>query len=491
MEQVDSVNNTEVVLIVEDSRAIAVELQRKIDEHTEFRAEIVGTCEAAVEFARQHRNEIFLAILDLNLPDSGDGGIVDVFCELEIPSIVFTADLDETTRRLMLTKDIIDYVVKDTRSIDTILRYIERLDLNRRIGVLVVDDSDSLRSVLSRMLGKLMFCVLEAPDAETALKMINSGADIRLAIVDYEMPGMNGVELVRRIRERFSREELGVIGLSSSGEPLLTAKFIKNGANDFIIKPFEAEAFYCRVRSTLENLELISRLKEANTVKNQFLGMAAHDLRSPISGINGFTQLLLDNLCGDLTEEQRDIIEVINVANWQMNEMVNDLLDISAIESGQLKLKKEKAYLRELVESRLRIHCISARNKAITFRTDLQEVGPIWFDVRRMGQVIDNLLTNALKFSPAGSFVDLSLAGEGGEVEFCVRDYGQGVPPEEKSLLFQTFKKTRVRPTAGETSTGLGLHIVKKIVEAHGGRVWVDSVFGKGASFYFSLPSAG
>lgn len=300
---------------------------------------------------------------------------------------------------------------------------------------------------------------------------------------------MNGISLVKHIRKSFSRDELAIIGLSSSDEPMLTAKFIKSGANDFLSKPFEIEEFYCRVRSTVETLELVRKLREANQVKNQFLGMAVHDMRSPISGINGFTQLLLDNLCGDLTEEQRDIISVISTANWQMNELVNDLLDISAIEAGQLKLEHGEADIREIIDNRLRIHAISARKKSITFRSDLEEVATFVFDTRRVGQVLDNLLTNALKYSPSGSIVDITLAEVDGQVEVCVQDYGQGVPDEEKDLLFQSFRKTRVQPTAGESSTGLGLHIVKKIVEGHGGTVRVESEFGEGAAFYFSLPA--
>ena len=488
MIELQRAKNVPVILIVEDSRAIAEELKRKILEETDYRAELVSTYADAVSFIEENLNDIFLAILDLNLPDSIDGEVVDEFCKRGIPSIVFTADLDENTRRVMLSKDIIDYVIKDPLAIETILTYIENLELNSRIGVLVVDDSKSFRASLTQMLTRLMFQVQEAPDAETALKLLDNGADVRLVIVDYEMPGMNGVELVKQIRIRFGREQLGVVGLSSSGDEMLTAKYLKSGANDFLYKPVELEEFYCRVRSTLDNLELIRRLKAANEIKNQFLGMAAHDLRSPISGINGFTQLLLDNLCGELTAEQRDIIRIINIANLQMNEMVGDLLDISAIEAGELKLHPEEADLQELVESRLKIHSIAARKKSIGFVRKFNELGPVNFDIRRIAQVVDNLLTNALKFSPVGSNVDLALYGNDDMVTFCVRDNGQGVPPEEMELLFQSFKKTRVRPTAGEASTGLGLHIVKKIVEAHGGEVRVESVFGDGASFYFSLP---
>lgn len=488
MIEYSSAQDCPFILVVEDSKAIVSELQRKFDEQSEFRAEFVATYAAASKFLNENSSEIFLAILDLNLPDSQDGEIVDLFCKYKIPSIIFTADFDESTRKQMLSKDIIDYVVKDVHGIDSIVNYIRRLRQNCETGVLVVDDSDSFRFGLCKMLNKLMFRVEQACDGETALAMIEGGIDVKLAVVDYEMPGMNGVELVKKIRSIYSRDKLAIIGLSSSEESMLTAKFIKSGANDFLYKPFEVEEFYCRVRSTMETLELIDRLKDADRFKNEFLGMAVHDMRSPISGIKGFSQLLLDDLCGELSDEQRDIIGVISSANLQMNEMVSDLLDISAIEAGKLRIKRESGDLKGLVEDRIRIHSIAARKKSIGFVPNLSVIPQFKFDVRRVGQVLDNLLTNAVKFSPAGNKVDITICRHGGSVEICVRDYGQGIPPDQKDFLFQSFKKTRVRPTAGESSTGLGLHIVKKIVEGHGGTVWVESEFGAGAAFYFSLP---
>jgi signal transduction histidine kinase len=235
-------------------------------------------------------------------------------------------------------------------------------------------------------------------------------------------------------------------------------------------------------------LERIRALKEADKIKNQFLGMAAHDLRSPISGINGMAELLLENVCGDLNDEQRELIEFIHEANMYMNGMVNDLLDISVIEAGKLLLLNSESNLMKCSEQRLRIHSAGAKKKSISFVSSLDDVRLFAFDERRIAQVLDNLLTNALKFSPTGESIEVTLVEDDGHALVCIRDNGLGVPPDEEDLLFQSFKKTSVQPTAGESSTGLGLPIVKKIVEAHNGRVWVESDFGKGAAFFFTLP---
>jgi len=481
-------NSDPIILIVEDSRAIVSELQRKLDGLVGFRTEVVSTLADAREFLNWHSKDIFLAILDLNLPDSSGGEIVDLFCSMAVPSIVFTADFNETTRKRMLSKEIIDYVVKDTNAVGNITDYIVRLLRNRETKVLVVEDSKSFRFSLCSMLEKQMFQVVDVGNAEAALEVMEREASIRLVIVDYGLPGMNGVDLTRKLRAKYSKDTLSIIGLSISDDPLLTVRFIKSGANDYIAKPFEVEEFYSRVGHCVETLDRIRQLQDANQVKNRFLGMAAHDLRGPINGINGFTEMLLGDLCGEMNKEQREAVEYISSANLHMNDLVSDLLDISVFEAGKLQLIKSESDLRDIIEIRLGIHAIEAKKKSITFESDLEDVGSFVFDSKRMRQVLDNLLSNALKFSPHGGVVEISLEKKGAEIEVCVRDQGEGVPEGEERLLFKSFEKTSVRPTAGESSTGLGLPIVKNVVEAHGGQVWVESEYRKGAMFCFTLP---
>lgn len=477
-----------IILIVEDSRSILAELKRSVDLVPGLRAMEVGSYAEAKEKISRHAKDIFLAILDLNLPDAPNGEIVDLALAKRVPSIVFTADFSEATSQRMASKEIIDYVVKDAHSIPNIIGYIQRLRRNREIKVLVVEDSDSTRFNLCVMLYQQMFQVVDVRDAEAAVEVLEKEDDIQLVIVDYLLPGMDGIELTKLVRTKHSKDEVAIIGISKADDPMLTAKFIKSGANDFIFKPFNDEEFICRVNLTVEIQTNIWELREANRVKNQFLGMAVHDLRSPIGGIKGVSELLLENLCGELNEEQHELIGDIHRASETMNDMVTDLLDISVIEAGKLDLKKKKGNLVELLEQRMRVKSISAKQKSIILLTDFQDVPEFVFDHRRIEQVIDNLLTNAIKFSPPGGAIDITLSMKRDEAQLCVRDYGQGVPADEMGLLFISFQKTSVRPTAGETSTGLGLPIVKKIVEAHEGRVWCESVYGEGAAFFFALP---
>ena len=478
------------ILVVEDSRAIAQELQRAIEAAFPVRVRVASSrAEARGELDRPEA-PLFLAILDLNLADAPDGEVVDLFRARDVPCLVFTSDLSPETRTRMLAKGVIDYVVKDAQAVPNILDYVRRLRRNREVHVLVVEDSASFRAELVTLLRRQMFRVSEAGDGESALAALDGDDAVGLVVADYLMEGMDGVALVKAIRKRHPRERLPVIAISSSRDPLLTTRFIKHGANDFLTKPFQAEELYCRVDHNVDLADAFRRLSQADLVKNQFLGMVAHDLRSPISGINGLTDMLLDNVYGELSADQREVVEFIHKANRGMNDLVSDLLDISTIESGQLRLALATADLGAVIAQSIRFHSLAARAKSITIDPLHGSLAPFSFDSRRVGQVLDNLLSNAIKFSPVGTTVRVTLEEADGHALVSVIDQGQGIPPEEQGLLFNSYRRTSVRPTAGEASTGLGLAITRKIVEAHGGTIRVESEFGHGATFRFTLPLA-
>lgn len=228
-------------------------------------------------------------------------------------------------------------------------------------------------------------------------------------------------------------------------------------------------------------------LIELNDVKNRFLGMAAHDLRNPLASIRGFSDLLLGEAVGPLNEDQREFLALIREVSQDMLALLNDLLDVSVIESGKFSLRCENAFLHALCAERIHLSEVLASKKEIRYERALEEIPDFPFDVSRIGQVVDNLLSNANKFSPRGSTVRISLVLEEENAVFSVRDQGPGVPPREQQSLFGEYQKGSARPTGGEKSTGLGLAIAKRIVEAHGGFIWVKSD-GPGATFGFHLP---
>lgn len=476
------------ILLVEDSKTVALAIKDRLEADLDLAVDIVGSLEQAREIIAKNSSGYFLAILDLGLPDTLSNEIVDLSIDNGIPSVVFTSQFDLTTRDALIEKGVIDYFIKGKHSVAQLSEFIRRLSSNVSTKVLVVDDSATSRALLRNMLEKFMFQVLEAENGETALELLSRNRDLKIVVTDYAMPGMNGYDLTTAIRKEFSQEDLAIIGLSAIGDKYLPAGFIKNGANDFLQKPFETEEFHCRVIHNLETLERIQKLRELSTLKDRFLGMAAHDLRNPINGITSFTQLMLSGHCGEFTSEQKEIIGLLHRASTEMHQLVKDLLDVAAIESGKVDLKLKPNNITALIRERVHISKLLADKKGISIDLDLEKTPLFIFDKGRIGQVLDNLLSNAIKFSPPDTTISIRMTGTDSQVEIGVQDQGPGIPEEEMNLLFSPFQKLSVKPTAGETSTGLGLAIVKKIVSAHNGNIWVESDPGKGANFIFSLP---
>jgi signal transduction histidine kinase len=239
----------------------------------------------------------------------------------------------------------------------------------------------------------------------------------------------------------------------------------------------------------LEKSRLYQQLLELNDLKNTFLGMAAHDLRNPLSTIQGYTTLLLAGSVGEVPESHRHIFRQMLRSCDTMLDLIEEFLDVSAIESGKLELEIQRGHMGEVLEECRSALRLVAESKSIGLEVDVPaDLPQVPMDPRRVHQVVCNLVGNALKFSFPGTTVTLRARREGEEMRVSVADQGQGIPAEEITRLFTEFGRTSVRPTAGERSTGLGLAIVKRLVEAHGGRIWVQSEEGEGSTFSFSLP---
>ncbi len=239
----------------------------------------------------------------------------------------------------------------------------------------------------------------------------------------------------------------------------------------------------------VEKSKLYQQLLELNDLKNRFLGIAAHDLRNPLATVKGFANLISEGELGPLTDKQRMALEHVNRAAEIMFGLINDLLDVSAIEAGKLTLKPRRVELKPYLASCHQANALLAQGKKIALALELEgELPALELDPDRMSQVLGNLIGNAIKYSYPATTTRLRAAKVGAEVQIAVIDMGQGIPAEDIPKLFQDFGKTSVRPTAGEKSTGLGLAICRRIVEAHRGRIWCESEVGKGSTFTVALP---
>lgn len=250
-------------LVVEDSPIVAKIIKHVSKSANDLQCDIASTFEEAKQFILNQTDETyFVAVVDLNLPDAPDGEVVDFTISQQIPTIVLTGTYDDEKRDTMLSKRIVDYVVKESRfSYEYVIKLIQRLAKNQDIKILVADDSTVSRNYIRDLLKTHRYEVFTADDGDTALNILEQHPDIKLLITDYNMPRMNGFELVKNIRREISKNDLVIIGLSGENDGKLTAKFIKNGANDFLNKPFSHEEFHCRIMHNIESLEYALKLK--------------------------------------------------------------------------------------------------------------------------------------------------------------------------------------------------------------------------------------
>jgi signal transduction histidine kinase len=249
-----------------------------------------------------------------------------------------------------------------------------------------------------------------------------------------------------------------------------------------------------RLNNELVNLqrELAKRnaeLERLDELKNRFLGTAAHELRNPLGIIWSYSDFLMHEISDLLSEEHLEFLSIIQYSSEFMLHMVDDVLDVSAIESGRLNLALEATDLFALVEHNVALNRVLAEKKQIRlgFHTD-GNLPILYLDPAKMEQVLNNLISNAVKFSYPASSVEVRVCREKDRALISVRDEGQGIPADEVDNLFKWFGKTSVKGTEGEISSGLGLAISYKIVLGHQGTTWVESEEGKGSTFYVSLP---
>jgi diguanylate cyclase (GGDEF)-like protein len=250
---------TERILVVDDNKTLSKLIMLKVKSELSIDIDVAYSLAEAELFT--HKYTYTLAILDLNLPDAPNGEIVDVMIKKNIPSIVLTGSVDKAFRKTILKKEIIDYVHKGgIDDIDYVIEIIKRLLKNRQHKVMVVDDSSVFRNQMKKMVENLFFQVFALAHGEEALLILEENPDIKIIITDYNMPVMDGLELTKAVRKKYTKNQLSVFVLSSTEDSDVSAMFLKQGANDFINKPFSKEEFSCRLSNAIEALENIDAL---------------------------------------------------------------------------------------------------------------------------------------------------------------------------------------------------------------------------------------
>lgn len=243
------------------------------------------------------------------------------------------------------------------------------------------------------------------------------------------------------------------------------------------------------LRERYTNLRIMNdKLNNLNLEKNKFIGIAAHDLKNPIGSINSFTDLLLEDYSKDLDEEVIEILGYVKTLSANSFHILGSLLDVSKIESGIIEIKKVNQDYISFIKKLVVVNQLVANKKniKIIFKSNSDEL-IFDFDNNHLSEVVNNLLTNAIKFSDKNTEINVLVEKIDNIVKTTVQDNGKGIPENEHSKLFNYFQKTSTLPTDGEQSTGLGLAISKKIIVEHDGHIGFESHLGKGSKFYFEL----
>lgn len=354
--------------------------------------------------------------------------------------------------------------------------------------LLLVDDTPENLDVLNHILKPLNYNIAIAQDGEQAIKVaMHFNPD--LILLDIMMPGIDGFETCRRLKKIDELKDVPVIFVTAKNSAEDIVNGFQSGGADYINKPFYKEEVYLRIENQLNLRVYLERLAELSKQKNKFIGIAAHDLRNPLAATIGLCDCVLEGAIDvNSDKEKEDIFSTIKSTSHEMLALVNDLLDTSAIESGTLELRKDKVSLMELLQNRIDIANYQAIKKEISIHLECESSLDIKLDASRIGQVIDNLICNAIKFSPKQSSIHIMEKQVGQTVEVSIQDEGPGIPEDERKHIFDDFHTLSTKSTGGEKSTGLGMSIVKKIIDTHNGEISVGSDEGKGAKITFSLP---
>jgi two-component system sensor histidine kinase/response regulator len=353
--------------------------------------------------------------------------------------------------------------------------------------ILVVDDQPANVQIVGTILGNLGHEIIPASDGATALKRVALRMP-DLILLDLLMPGLGGCEVCRQLKENPEWKDIPVIFLSAADDKDLIVRALDSGGVDYITKPFNQAELISRVRTQLVLKSARDRLKQLAEDKDELLGILAHDLKNYLGGIN-MSAALISRQVGRFKDERlTQLSDNMVHSSAQAMTFVKEFLANSAMDHV-FTLKLTAASLNEIAAATVQQYQEAARQKEMVIETDFPTEAVVALaDVSCLDQVLDNLISNALKFSPPGRRIFISVRSAANRAECIIRDEGPGFTVEDKDRMFRRYGRLSARPTGGEPSTGLGLSIVRKLVQAMDGELLCESNPGQGATFTIRLP---
>lgn len=442
----------------------------------------------------QKRTDWLAVVSGYELNDASSGELINDCIVRRIPTIVLTATLEDQSRKQALRLNIVDYFSKDTNCFYDVAHLIWQLKDNHRHKILIIDDSKAFCDFATRLLSCQNYQVISCNSALEALELLKNTDDITLTLVDYILPDIDGSQLIPRIRKLKDANSLPIIAISAFNEKNIAARMIKAGASDFLLKPVDQEELLLRIRNSLKMLDHFNAVvqakvaaQQANEAKSYFLSRISHELRTPLNAIVGFSQLLATD--EEITEEQVECIEEINTASKHLLHMVNEVLDLSHIESGKLEVHYHPVAFKKLISEAISMLMPMAKQKQIRMVEQFNNIdcNHLNTDPYRLKQILLNLLSNGIKYNKEGGELKVSTLQNEHQIIIEIQDTGLGIPESRLGDLFEPF--TRAHNDLHKIEgTGLGLSISKRLAEALSGDLSVTSQEGIGSTFSLSLP---
>jgi two-component system, sensor histidine kinase and response regulator len=353
--------------------------------------------------------------------------------------------------------------------------------------ILVVDDQPANIQIIGAVLGKLGCEIIPAADGATALKRVALRLP-DLILLDLLMPEMDGCEVCRRLKENPDWKDIPVIFLSAADDKDLIVRALDSGGVDYITKPFNHAELISRARTQLALKAARDRLKQLAEDKDELLGILAHDLKNYLGGISMSAELMSGQIERLQDKRLTQLSDNMLRSSTTAMAFVKEFLANSASDHG-IALKPTSVNLAEVATAAIGQYQEAARRKKIKIQTDFpSDTIVVLADGFALDQILDNLISNALKFSSPDRQIFVSVRAAKTQAECIIRDEGPGFTTEDKGRMFRRYGRLSARPTGGEPSTGLGLSIVRKLVLAMGGELECDSNPGQGTAFIIRLP---
>ena len=498
------------ILVVDDSRMIRQTIRKELEAGGYEVSEAKDGFEALTRVAVSSPPD--LVTLDIEMPKLNGLNTCRKFREErytrffshcphnQMPVIFVTGNDTMEDRKTGFQLEAADFISKpfaEGAILSAVNKVLKPAEIVQGLTALVVDDSKIARRIVSQFLKREGLTIIQAEDGLKALDILRERhAEIDMVITDMMMPVMDGCELTRQIRGELNLSELPVLFLTGGEDQSELLKVFKAGATDHLAKPFAKEELLARImvhmKRNIMNKQLrnmVNELTDLNHMKDNLLAVCSHDLRSPLNGILGFADMLLEK--DYLEPEDKEGLDHIKASGNILLSLINDILDLSKAKAETVKLKMEPIEIFNVIKTSIRSLKQMAAGKGQEIQVSNQCEGAVILgNAGGLGRVFNNLLSNAIKFTPENGTIRIEIEPFPEDwIWVKVMDSGIGIPEDKIPYLFDQFTKTSQIGTSGEQGTGLGMSIVKEVLEKHGVAIEVESEVQKGTCFnlHFAL----